>query len=166
MRIRHLIVIAAALAVLVTESGAAPGSTQTAVKQQRIAIESKFSFSTSKGTFRLIPLTPGPLKPDSGTFAIGGQATPNPPGEILEKGQTVELITASERMTGKRGSFSIAVRLKSRSAGGGYTADVGSWSFEQGTRAYAGLIGGGGIAAVTLPNSQLRVRREGIVRAG
>ena len=68
MTTRAILVAAVAVAVLATGSGVATGSADVAVKKQRIAIEGTFNSGAGAGKFKLIPLTPGPLKRDSGRF--------------------------------------------------------------------------------------------------
>lgn len=163
MTTRSLLVSAAALAVLAIGSSAATGSTEVAVKKQRIAIEGIFNLGTEKGTFKLIPLTPGPLKRDSGTFKGFGSFDPN---VLVRNGQSVTLITGRDDLTGKNGTFSVSQRVELISAGGVYGANVGTWTFDRGTGVYEGLTGGGGFAGVLLPGSMLRFREEGFVRRG
>ena len=165
MTTRSLVAAAVALGVLATGTGMATGSTDVAVKNQRIAIEGTFNSGAGTGTFKLIPLTPGPLKKDSGTFKSAFSGTPNDPTRRIRNGQSVEFVDGRDDHAGKNGTFSVTQRVEIVSAGGIYAVLTGTWTFERGTGVYKGLAGGGAFAAVMLPGDD-RFREEGFVRAG
>lgn len=165
MTTRSLLVAVVTLAVLVAGSGAATGSTDVAVKKQRIAIEGTFSSGLGTGKFKLIPLTPGPLKKDSGTFKVGFSGTPIDPTPQIRNGQSVTFVAGRDDHTGKNGTFSVTQRLEIVSAGGSYAVVTGTWTFERGTGVYEGLAGGGAVAAIVLPGDD-RFRHEGFLRGG
>jgi hypothetical protein len=127
--------------------------------KQRIAIEGTFDTETGKSTWKLIPLTAGPLIADSGT----GQGSGDVKKPHLRNGQSVIPITGDDLLNGKRGSIVLEERVESRSVGRGYSADVGTWTFTGQLGAYAGYRGGGGFAGVGLPNGKLLLRAEGFV---
>jgi hypothetical protein len=166
MRVRPLGVTLLALTVLGAGSGVAGSSTNVAVKKQRIAIEGVFDVGTGTGTWKLIPLTPGPLGKDSGTFRAVSSGLPIDPTVLVKNGQTIELVSGGDQMTGKRGTLSISQRLQLFPAGGSYKALTGTWVLNGGTGVYERLSGGGGFAAVLLPSGKSRLREEGFVRAG
>ena len=145
--------IAGATLVAVPTGSAAPA-------KQRVAIEISLNLSTGKGTFKVIPLTPGPLKRDSGTFVGGGDFKP---AVIRKNGQRMTLIIGEDNHVGKNGTFRLTQRVESVDAGRGWTADTGTWSFAKGTGAYAGVTGGGGFAAAGPPTGILVAREEGYV---
>jgi hypothetical protein len=168
MRICTLLMSAAALGALAMTTSAATGATGAPVKKQRIVIEGTFNIGTSKGTFKLIPLTPGPLKQDSGTFTGTGAFEP----AVIRNGQRVTPVIGSDRLTGKNGSFTVGQRLEivaaggPVAAGGRYSVVTGTWSLSGGTGSYAGLAASGGYAAVAFPRvGNVRFSEEGIVRA-
>ena len=148
MRVRSFsiaaaIIGAAMLGVVATVSSAATDATSAPVNKQRIAVEGVYSVVTSKGTFKLIPLTPGPLKADSGTFLGSGVVKP----EIIRNGQGVTVITGSDSYAGKNGSFTMIERLEEVTVGGPlaggarYRILTGTWTFVGGTGAYEDVTG-------------------------
>jgi len=147
-----LAVISACLVASIASGG------HSALKQ-RVAIEGNFQLSNGKGTFTLIPLTPGPLKRVSGTLVGTGKFKP---AFIRTNGQRVTVIIGEDRHSTTLGTFRITQRVESVEAGRGWTADTGTWSFEAGTGVYEGVSGGGGFA---LANPQakkvLYSRQEG-----
>ena len=159
--------LAVALALFMACGGVATAARDTAVKKQRIAIEGTFNSGAAKGSFKLIPLTPGPLKKDSGRFQTAFVGAPGNEISFIRNGQ--QITTASgggrDRMTGKNGTFSLApINLEGVSAGGTYTVFTARWTFESGTGVYEGLGGGGAVVFVTLPGHDT-FRYEGYVRA-
>ncbi|MGZ8694535.1 MAG: hypothetical protein ACXWYS_03765 [Gaiellaceae bacterium] len=148
----------ASLLVVGSLAAAAPGG-HTA-SRQRIAIDGTFNTATGKSTWRLIPLTTGALKGDSGTGVGTGKAKP---ARIQPSGQSMIAISGGDALTGRRGTIELVERVTSFKAGSRYTADVGTWSFAGRTGAYAGYTGGGGFGAVYLPSGLLKFRMEGYV---
>lgn len=170
MKTRSPLALAVVLAlILATGSSVATGASDTAVKKQRIAIEGTHNSGTQTGKFTLIPLTPGPLKRDSGRFKTVSTGAPgNPPTPFIRNGQSVLQLTGgfSDQMTGKNGTFSLGSQgLELVSAGGVYAVLTGRWGLDRGTGAYAGAGGGGTFVMVSLPGDE-RFRYEGYVRAG
>jgi hypothetical protein len=136
-------------------------SSAPVAKKQRISLVGTFSTLTGTGTWRLVPLTPGPLEADSGTLTGSGSTGPT----TFRNGQRVVVITGGDTMTGKRGAFAVTQSVESTNVGRRYSADIGTWSLRGGTGAYEGLTGKGRFAAVGLPNGTLLVNQEGWVVA-
>jgi hypothetical protein len=159
---------AAMLGVVATVSSAATDATSAPVNKQRVAVEGVYSVVTGKGTFKLIPLTPGPLKADSGTLLGSGVVKP----KIIRNGQGVTVIAGSDSYAGKNGSFTMIERLEEVTVGGPlaggarYRILTGTWTFVGGTGAYEDVTGQGAYASVTLPRygNNGRFSAEGIVR--
>jgi len=173
MRVRSFSIVAATisaamLGVVASVSSAATDSTSAPVNKQRIAIEGVFGWTTLKGTFKLVPLTPGPLKADSGTFIARGEFK----RETIRNGQRVTVYTSSDSHTGKNGSFTMTQRLEQVTVGGPlaggarYRILTGTWTLVGGTGAYEGVTGQGAYAAITFPRhgNNGRFSEEGIVR--
>jgi hypothetical protein len=130
------------------------------VSKQRIAIEGKFNTLTGKSTWVLVPLSKGELTADKGTGFGTGDAKP---AVVRRNGQSVVPIVGGDSLTGMRGAIELEEKVESRGAGHGHSADMGTWSFEGIDGAYAGYAGGGGFAAVGMPNGALFFRMEGYV---
>src|SRR3954454_5341468 len=105
-----------------------------------------FDTNTGAGTWRLVPLTKGPLKADSGTISGSGKIV----GRSLRNGQRVTLIEGGDTLLGKRGSFGISQNVTSTEVAPGISADIGTWRFHAGIGAYERVSGGGRFAAVAL----------------
>ena len=128
------------LALLASAASGAPSA-----KKQRVVILAQLVLATNKEKFTLTPLSPGPLKKDSGTGVGSGVLKP----AIIENGQEVVVIIGKDILTGKRGNFVLTQVVRSVKAGRpGETADTGTWKFIGKTGAYKGVSGGGGFAAV------------------
>ena len=153
MPVRLGIVIAAAAAAVLT----AAGSAGIAAPKQRIAIEERVA--NQAGTFKLIPLAPGPIKADSGKVFY----TLKPGAIVTTLGQRVTTYTVTQTLSGKRGVIELKGTTKSADAGGGYLAGSGTWSVTDGTRAYAGLRGAGRESGVLTPAKIFHTRYEGFV---
>ena len=153
---RHHSVIALAVVALSTVVIASAASGGPSAKKQRVAVEGRLVLATNKGTWTLTPLSPGPLKKDSGTMVGGGTLLP----PVVRNGQKVTVIIGKDVHTGKRGNFVLTQRVKSVLAGRGDTADTGTWKFQTGTGAYRGVTGGGGFAAVCCAKTGILYARE------
>ena len=117
------------------------------------------TLGASGGTFRLIPLTPGPLKEDSGTFTFSATQRPT----VIRDGQTVTTYKGVDMLKGKLGTLRIPGVNTSLDAGGGFQAGTSTWSVADGTGAYADLRGGGRGAVVGTPKGIVLGRNEGYV---
>ena len=62
-----LAVVALSTAVIASAASGGPSA-----QKQRVAVEGRLVLATNKGTWTLTPLSPGPLKKDSGTLVGGG----------------------------------------------------------------------------------------------
>ena len=151
--------LVAVLCVVSMAALASLGAAGTAATKQRIAIEERAVSDSPNGTFKLVPLTPGPIKADSGSavFAVKRRGT------VTVSGQRVATYVVKQTLTGKRGVIEVRAVTKSTDAGGGYLAGSGPWSISSGTKAYAGLRGGGRQSGVLTPKKVIFTRYEGFV---
>lgn len=151
------------LALLALSSAlASGGAASTNAVKQRIAIEERSPAAASgRGTFRLIPLTPGPLKADSGTFTWSGGQSGSP---AIRNGQRVITYKGVDVLQGKNGTLRIPNVTFVVDAGGGYGAGKQTWSIAAGTGAYAHLTGGGAGANVGTPKRIVFTRYEGYAK--
>jgi len=159
MRLMQALLTVALGAALVAGGTALAGSTGTAVRKQRIAID----WVTNKndtGTFTLSPLTPGPLEADEGTVAITGFGG----GTTLRNGMKVWSEASGRSLKGRQGTFGLRVRLDESEMQNGAKVQVGTWKIVEGTGAYSGVSGGGRYVSVRMPNGRQFVRQEGWVR--
>src|SRR5688572_18155534 len=115
-----VLVIGALASPLVSTGTAGPN-----VTRQRIAIEERFNTMTSTGTWRVTPLTPGPITRDSGKLTWSGGVT----GSAMRNGGKVALIVGRHTLTGKHGTITLSHQVESADVrlGSGYSADVGTW---------------------------------------
>jgi hypothetical protein len=143
--------------VVLVSSGAASPNAVT----QRIAIEEK-STGSGNGTFRLIPLSAGSLKADSGRFTWTGGPSGSP---TIRKGQLVTTYKGVDVLKGKHGTLRIPSVTFALDAGSGYGAGKQRWSIAGGTSAYAHLSGGGAGATVDTPRGVVFSRYEGYSRS-
>ena len=148
------VVTAASSLVLLSVAAAEPATTR-----QRISMTGIFDTETGRGTWKLIPLTAGPLKQDSGTLTGSGTIGP----KLLRNGQRITVIVGGDTLTSKRGGFGVSQRIESTDVGNRYSADIGTWEIRGGVGAYEGVTGKGRAAAVGLPNGKLLVNQEGWV---
>jgi hypothetical protein len=153
---RHRTRMALALAGLAATTLAATASGGPVASKQRVAIEARLHLASGKGTWTLIPLSPGFLKRDSGTLVGGG--TFKPP-RIKPDGQKVIVILGKDSLTGRNGTFEVTQRVESVTVPGFETAR-GTWSFKGRTGVYASVGGGGGFAAVGPVNAGVLYARE------
>ena len=152
--------VALVIAAVGLAAAASGASGHVAATKQRIAIEGKLVLATNKGSWTLLPLSPGPLKKDSGTLVGVGIFKP----AIMRNGQKVTVIIGTDVMTGKSGKIVIKQRVESVQAGRGSLADTGTFTFHGKTGAYKGVTGGGGFAVARPANSPiLYSRQEGMV---
>ena len=139
------------------------GAASPTVTKQRIAIVERVGFNGGASTFEIIPLAPGSLKHDSGTI---GASTGEEKGSVTRGGQRVTVIVGVDTLTGKYGTFQVSQRIERAELGGGYGVATGTWSFGNGTGAYATVSGGGRFAGLDLPSGRVLIRQDGYVRAG
>lgn len=159
MKFRHALLAVAIGTTLVLGGTALAGSGATSARKQRIAID----WVTNKngtGTFKLSPLTPGPLEADEGTVAYGGFGG----GTTLRNGMKVWSEVAGRNLEGRQGTFGLRVRLDEDEMQNGVKLQVGTWKIVDGTGAYSGVSGGGRYVSVRMPNGRQLVRQEGWIR--
>ena len=113
-----------------------------------------------EATFVLTTLSRGGLEADVGR----GENTGEQSAIVVEKtGQSTRKVVFTNALRGRNGTFQVIGRVKSASAGNGFGADRGTWTFRGLTGAYAGYSGGGGVAVVSMPTGKLIYRLEGYV---
>jgi hypothetical protein len=119
-------------------------------------------FGAPTGTFVLHALSPGPLTLDSGSHDYA--AAERPP--VVRNGQGIAVYVLVDTFAGKRGTIVVRSRIELVGAGNGTTVGTGSWSIVRGTKAYAGLRGGGRVAVVVVtPRGLTTSQYEGLVTA-
>jgi hypothetical protein len=146
--------VASAAAAMVATAGSAASA-----RRQQIAIEERAVSGKRRGTFRLLPLAPGPLKADSGTFTFTAKEEP---AEEVD-GQRVTTYTTIDVLKGKRGTLTVRSETKSTNSGAGYLVGSGPWTVTRGTKAYAKARGGGAGSGVVTPRGAIYSRYEGYV---
>ena len=151
--IRKLTATAALAVAAVTLTSIAAGGPVAA--KQRIAIQSK----GANDRFVLTPLTPGAIKPDTGTATFCCWSS----GHIMRDGWAIDTNDPQMRLTGKRGTLETRTRIEWLDVPGGYAIFTGTWRVVSGTGDYVGLSGGGHVAGVTFPSGETRWRREGVL---
>jgi hypothetical protein len=130
--------------------------------KQRIAIEEKATVEFGgSGTFKLIPLTGGPVKADAGTLTFTGAFR----GIRIQGGQEVKTYAGVDTLKGKHGTLRIKATNTKTDSGFGYSGGVSTWSIAEGTGAYGGLTGGGRGTVVGTPSLTVIGRYEGYVTA-
>ena len=154
-----LVLVVLAAAAMTVVSTVSAGSVAS---KQRIMLEQKHRFGVPDGTFVFYTLTPGPLKVDSGRYALAAAERPY----IIRGGQRIAVYTAIETLTGQRGTFVIRWRVEFVGAGNGSTVGTGTWSLIRGTGAYVGAKGGGRLAVVVMtPGGLTHSQFEGFLSA-
>ena len=140
-------VLAAAVATLAAVAAAGP-----VAAKQRIEIQ-------VKGGFVLTPLTPGDIKPDTGTasFCCWTQRS------IMRDGQAIDINDPKWTFTGKLGTIVGRNTMGYVDLPDGWAVFTGTWKVIRGTGAYAGLAGGGRVAGVALANGSTKAQFEGFL---
>ena len=108
------------------------------------------------GSFVLTPLTPGDIKPDTGTasFCCWTDA------HIMRDGQAIDINNPQMTLTGKHGTLVARNQIEFVDLPDGLAVFTGTWKVIRGTGDYAGLSGGGRGAGVELGNgNESAVRR-------
>jgi hypothetical protein len=162
MTIRRTSALVALLACISAVSLLSAASARPAATKQRVSITGTVNFGTGAVSWQLIPLSPGPLKRDSGS----AQGNGSPGAKKLIDGQRVIPVAGSETNTGKQGTFFTARKLVSTEVGSRYSVDIGTWKFSKGTGQYSGFTGGGRLAGVVLPSGIELVNQEGYLTTG
>ncbi len=149
---RKLTVVAVLAAAAVTLAAVAAAGPVAA--KQRVAIQSK-----GANAFVLTPLTPGAIKPDTGTatFCCWSQRF------VTRDGQSIEINNPQGTFVGKRGTIVVRQQIEWLDISNGYAISTGTWKVVRGTGDYAGLSGSGRKAGIQLPNGTFKWRDEGFV---
>ena len=160
MKARYIMFVMLAAAVTLSSVAAAgPGAARHRLEITATGVG--LGNPTSSLKFVLTPLSPGGLKPDSGTetSVVANQRV------VTRDGQRAEIVTWVTTCKGKRGSFVLRVRIEHIDAGNGFHIGTGTWRFVRGTRAYAGITGGGRVANawIDFGSGALSERRDGFL---
>jgi hypothetical protein len=149
-----------AMGLVAASSGSASvrGAEVTTAKQ-KIAIEEKSAAGSKISTFKLIPLTAGPLAADSGTFTSSAKLQRT----VVRNGKKVYFYSGVDNLKGKHGTIRISSLSAITTAPGGYYVGVGTWKVRAGTGAYTGVSGGGSAKAVAAPSGSASGRYTGYV---
>ena len=144
--------LAAAVAAIAT---AGSGARNHQMRNQRIAI----TFHSLAQSFVLVPLTPGPMRRDSGSYSSCCWTR----RFSTRDGESMEIDDPTVTMKGKRGTFTWHERLTFVDIDNGYDVATGPWKITRGTGAYVHLRGHGREAAVDRHNVEVAARDEGVV---
>ena len=145
-------VLVALVAAIILTSVAAAGPEAA---KQRVAIS-----GVGASGFTLTPLTAGALKVDAGSASFCCWTT----RDVIRDGQAIEVTNGPlMTVTGKNGALVAKNRMEWLSVSGDYEVFTGTWKVVRGTGAYAGLVGGGRVAGITLPGGETKWRREGLI---
>ena len=141
--------LAATAATVAAVAVAGPVATK-----QRIAIQVK-----DGAPFVLTPLTPGAIKPDTGTatFCCWTERS------IMRDGQAININDPKWTLTGKLGTIVGRNQIGFVDLPDGWAVFTGTWKVIRGTGAYAGLSGGGRVAGVSLANGNTKAQFEGFL---
>jgi hypothetical protein len=159
LRVVHALAAVALGTALVAGATALAGSSASAVRKQRIALDMVINRNDT-GTFTLSPLTPGPLEADKGTVAIPGAGG----GTTLRNGMTVMSVGMGQELKGRHGTFGLPVQFDQNEMQNGVYVSVGTWKIVKGTGAYSGVSGSGRYVSVRMPNGRQLVRQEGWIK--
>jgi hypothetical protein len=128
----------AALAALAIALAAVAAAGPVAAKQ-RVVIQ-----LGADDSFVLTPLTPGAVKPDTGTVSFCCWVQRH----TMRDGQAVEINDPRMTLTGNRGTLVTRNRIEWVDVANGVAIFTGTWKVTRGTGDYAGLSGGGRGAGV------------------
>ena len=136
-KLTAIAVLAAAVATLAAVAAAGP-----VAAKQRVEIQ-------VKGGFVLTPLTPGDIKPDTGTASFCCWTERS----IMRDGQAIDINNPQMTLTGKHGTLVARNQIGFVDLPDGLAVFTGTWKVIRGTGDYAGLSGGGRGAGVDLGGS-------------
>jgi len=154
---RNRILVAAALCVAgAALAGVATARPSATPKQQRIAI----AMDKAPG-FVLTPLTPGPIRRESGTWTACCWTDRS----VTHDGQSATVDDPTLTFKGKRGTFTWHAKVTFIDLDNDYTVATAVWKIVKGTGAYAHLEGHGRQAFVskTDGNGNLADKAEGLM---
>jgi hypothetical protein len=137
--------------------GATAGS---AAKQQRIAIV----LGSNASTFKLTPLSSGPVHSDSGTVTACCWTR----HVFVRDGQSAEIDNPKLTFTSQHGTFTWRARITFVDINNNYTVATAVWKITHGTGVYAHLEGHGRQAFVqkTADEQNLADKAEGVFTMG
>lgn len=146
---RKLTALAALAAAAITLTAVAAAGPVSA--KQRVAIDVKGA------AFVLTPLTSGAIQRDSGTatFCCWSQL------HVVRGGQVLDLNNPQMTLTGKRGTLVSRNRIVWMDIPDGSAVFTGTWKVVRATGDYAGLVGGGLTAGLSLANGNTKERLTG-----
>ena len=152
--VRKIFTAAALLVPAATLAGVAIAGSSG--KQQRIAIV----WHHQESTFVLTPLTPGPIRRDSGTFSACCWTR----HVRTRDGQSIEIDDPTYSFSSNRGTFTWHVRTTFVFLDNDYTAASSIWKVTSGTGSYAHLEGHGRMAFVARTHNDaiLAKKAEGL----
>jgi hypothetical protein len=138
---RHVLVTAVFLAAALTLAMVAAAS--PVAKRQQVVVNQKEG--KGKGTFALVPLNPGSLSGDAGTYTwvISSKKAGTADGQGFVRYDSV--VTYE----GDQGTFVVREVATLVAVAIGAKVGTGTWNVLRGTGVYEGVRGGGRLAAVT-----------------
>jgi hypothetical protein len=149
-----LTAIAAFAAIAATLAAVAAAGPQAA--KQRVEIQVK-----DGAPFVLTPLTPGAIKPDTGTatFCCWTMRT------TMRDGQAIDIGNPRWTLVGKLGTIVGQNQIGFVDIPDGLAVFTGTWKVIRGTGVYAGLSGGGRVAGVQFANGTAKAQFEGFLNS-
>lgn len=141
-------VLAIAAAILATVAAARPASAK-----QRVSIMHQGN------SFVLTPTSSGAVQPDRGAFDACCWTTRH----VVVAGQLLDLNNPLLTFTGKNGTLKVRNQIVWIDVPGKWSIFKGPWKVVSGTGAYAGLSGGGQMAAIQSPGGYIRARFFGVL---
>ena len=149
---RKLIAVAAVLAAIVGTVTAIAAAGPASAKQ-RVTIDVRAS------RFVLTPLTSGAVQPDSGTATYCCWSELH----VVRDGQVLDLNNPQMTLVGKRGTIVGRNRIVWMDIPDGSAVFTGTWKVVRATGDYAGLVGGGLTAGLSLANGKTKERLTGVL---
>jgi hypothetical protein len=149
-----LTAIAAFAAIAATLAAVAAAGPQAA--KQRVEIQVK-----DGAPFVLTPLTPGPIRPDTGTATFCCWTMRS----TMRDGQAIDIGNPRWTLTGKLGTIVGRNQIGFVDIPDGLAVFTGTWKVIRGTGVYAGLSGGGRVAGVQFANGTAKAQFEGFLNS-
>lgn len=151
-KVRAKLTVLAALAALAVTLATVAAARPVATRQ-RVAI------SNSETSSVVLPLTAGPIKPDTVTSSFCCWTERH----MMRNGEAVVVDNPRMTLTGKRGTLVTRNRIAWVDIPGGSAVFTGTWKVIRGTGQYAGLSGGGREAGLKLANGNTTSRFQGFL---
>jgi hypothetical protein len=149
-----LTAIAAFAAIAATLAAVAAAGPQAA--KQRVEIQVK-----DGAPFVLTPLTPGAIKPDTGTATFCCWTMRS----TMRDGQAIDIGNPRWTLVGKLGTIVGRNQIGFVDIPDGLAVFTGTWKVIRGTGVYAGLSGGGRVAGVQFANGTAKAQFEGFLNS-